>query len=871
MPPGPPQIHRYRTYAPLAGIYDGVDPALPAPHYPDEGVQELDNLRVGRKMLAETRYGSTVWDTLGGAGNTTFLFDFWTKAGVSYRLAARGGTLYQKSGGSFAAAAGGTGLNTSNIFHGAIISDYLVFTDQDATHTLKQWSVAAGVEAVSQPVAPSTKPGIIKRTFATLEDWSTSWTSTSAGKISELSGTVETPPSGGNAAAVTVHTNAKNESVFENVTAEAINSSALAFWFMQDGKSQRVQFRVGLNAKGEFYSVLDPIVANTWYPIFFPIAGIASINFKDIFCNQNPDATRTLYFSSIYQPGNLQGEYRWRYTHKRSASGQESGLSPISDKADYTIIGVNYKPESAVAMQKCAVLIPTTDSGTDATTDEVVFYRNGGSALELIKDENGQDLWVYVGKIKDLRVLLASSPIAGAGGFNLATGLSVVAGDYAILDYGTATQEVVKILTYTTGTGAVTLSGVLTYAHTSGVTTYQTVFLDNTADTQLDASIIADVARDDPPQGSNWVGRSPDGRIWLFGDAVSPLRICVSNKPTVLRPLDFQVFPIVDPLVNFSPLQGFRFAIAGDSAGDRIMWGGFFNRMPTVLTRRGLYQINAYSQQSWGPEAVVRILDVGCLAGETVQEVDGVLYWVAPGDTPRVVRWDGHSAPENLSFKRINETLRTAPTGDTYWGQWWARAHTSRDGAYYCLFVVPNGSTTPTRGLQWNIAEQRWEGVSYRDSGAALIPFITGLVQDGPTDKSELYACHPTNGKIYKLDDQSVTTDDSQPVVIAMRTKRFSFEGENISKVLRFYLRLSGVTDSITVTVKTGGSEYGETSHAYVISLAGVNDIELYQRLDWDLKGRWVEIYITGSVSNRPKIRELTYRARAFRDGRINP
>ena len=141
----------------------------------------------------------------------------------------------------------------------------------------------------------------------------------------------------------------------------------------------------------------------------------------------------------------------------------------------------------------------------------------------------------------------------------------------------------------------------------------------------------------------------------------------------------------VDPLTRRHPTQGWRFELGGDVNDEEIVWFGFYLGEARALTRRRLYTIHAYAQSDWGPSSVDATLEVGCIAGDTVCEVNGVLYWVAPG--PQVVRWDGRGPPAVTSQQRVSDRLADAATST--WANWHAVAHRTENGTYYRLYYSP--------------------------------------------------------------------------------------------------------------------------------------------------------------------------------------
>ncbi len=388
-------------------------------------------------------------------------------------------------------------------------------------------------------------------------------------------------------------------------------------------------------------------------------------------------------------------------------------------------------------------------------------------------------------------------------------------------------------------------------------------FVDNVANEVVDTSQQPlDIHRDGPPKAVQWVAVAPDGRLWLFGwtdtddSTAHPGGIAISNKATLDRIKDFEVFPKgVDPLTTGDLLQGWRF----DLPGETITWGGFHQGIATVFTTNAMYQIYAYSQADWGPSACIKLHSTGCLAGATVQEIDGILYWVAPGNPgPMVMQWaGGRQEPKPVSYLRISDTLRNSPSG--YRSGWFAVIHRSDVGTYYRLFMTPSGATTNTLRLEYNIHADAWESASHVNSAGATLAWAVADVANGGTDLSPLYAATQTGGTLFQLEDSTVSTDNAVAIPVSFTTRRYPL-GE-IMKAERLFVRSArtlGTCDQLCVTPTLGGSEYGDTSDIYDLELAGDGDAEIYERMDFGrLKGTWGSIHAEGDVSHRPSIRQI--------------
>lgn len=855
---------------PLRGIRQGLDPTLPDALYSPLYAPDIVNLRVN-KGLWETRLGQTLWQTIPGSGNVRLLDVYYNAAGDRYRLVARGNTtaavFYDYQQGvdtSFQTTAGGTGLGgaTYPYFQGVVLNDFYYFTDRQ--NVLRKYDPTNGVATLTQPTAPVVAPGIKPRPYRILENWSSlgSWTKSNAAKYSLTDVTATVPaPGGGNSVRISIlATDARTETITRNVSAETINSHTIAFWQLQNRTRYYTELQIGSVGPTDFTNAIKTVDNNNWRPNFFPVGDIPSINYKRFKCIKS-DETIDLYLSPLYLPGKLDGQYRWRYTHYNPTTGQESEPSPVSNGGlpnDFSLGGKTNDANTGSAFNKAAVLTFTSDAGTDASTTKVRFYRNGGVA-ELTKDSAGRDVWFKTGEVNDVSTTVKTNVAANATAVELTSVTGIAAGDTIVLDKGVVgSEEYVDVVSI--AALILTLREPLLYAHTAVTSTAQMAFLDNIANEEVDTLALVQNERDAAPTAVQWLSRSPDGRLWCFGYSGKPTGVRVSNRQTPERPTDYEVWPLgVDPLTRQDPLQGWDFELGGDTTDEAIMWGGHFRGLAMALTRRNLYVIDAASQSDWGPNAIRKELNIGCLAGHTVCEVNGMLYWVADG--PRVVRWGGPgTAPEVISHLDVNIALNNAPTA--YWNQWIAAAHAKRDGNYYCLFYTPNASTTNIERLDYNSDSGLWEPQRYKTASGAAFAGLGLVTLSGGADVSDLYQAG-TDGNIYQA--ETGLTDAGSAIAISLTTKKF--EMGNVSVAHRYLLRMAAVTDTVTLTVTTGGSEYGDVAQTYTLSLSGTGDKEIRQRLYRNQKGRWVQIGIAGSVSNRPAFRDQRLWFHAHRAG----
>jgi hypothetical protein len=858
------------------GILEGLDPALSDNLFPVTAAQDLVNVRVSGGKWA-TRSGSAlVYNFAPPNSGETRLFDvLYESDGSRFRIIARGADNaaklydYEESVDSaWVAVSGGTGLGTTTstqpYFNGVQVGESYYFTDRFGA--LRKYVPATGVASVTIPTVPSAAPRTKAWTYGILEKWEGAapygWTESDAANFT-LSTSASIPnPMGGITVNIAITASADNDTIRDDVTGEELNSHTIAFWYRSSASLQKhIQFGFGLAARDEYVTPMKAPVKQNWYPMFVQVGDLPTTNYKQLKCiralaSQNFQVTR------LFLPGRLEGEYCWGYTHYNPTTGHESGLSPISNSGvalDFSTVGQSYSDDPGIgkAFQKSCMLDFTSDSGTDAATTKIRIYRSGG-VPELTVGEDGRRIWLRVGEVNDQSTLLNGAHVAADTTLAVDSHSGFAAGDWIVIAKGGATEEYQKV--------TVSAANVLTVTpglvnNQSDDATIQIAFLDNTPNEAIDVLNVVSEERDSPPSGSHWVSRSPDGRIWLAGPGT---RVRVSNRATPLRPLDYECFPEdVDPQTRANPLQGWGFEIGGDTTGETIIWAGFFRGLYHVLTRNKMFRVHALSQQDWGANAIQKVLDVGCIGGETVQQEGGYLYWVSEG--PRVVRWAGEGPVEVLSHQRVNERLESAQAtaGTMNSTFWFARVHENVFGRYYSLwFLYSDGDFGNLRRIDYNIAQDAWESCRWEESNGDPTAWNAARAWDGSTDLNELVAVS-YRGAIVQL-DTSGSTDRGAPIPVSFTTKRIPLG--YVSEVREVYIRLEGATDEATLTVTAGGSDYGTTTATYTVDLSGSGDQDIRVPVERTIRGRWCELTFAGDFSNRPAVREMVLMARPIRE-----
>jgi len=901
----------------MHGLMEGLDPALMDSLYPPLFCPDLENFRVvGGKW--ETRLGQALFKNVGGSGSPRLLENLYQSTAVSgtpvtgqtTRIAIRGENAvaqfyeYKAESDTSFVAVGAANLGaaltaTQPYFQGTTLGDQFIFTDRSGS--LRKYTranaSAGAIATITNGTAPASAPTVTSRWYDRLETWTTPANWAASGSITLTDTTSTAPPPGGGRSvnALITNTGGTGATLTANTTAvpqpTSVPSHTIAFWLYQriDTKTF-TQLGLGINGPDEYNLPLRCQVLNSWEPFFFPIGDIGTINYARIRVLDATRAPNGEILSALYLPGRLEGAYRWIYTYYTAATGIETAPSAISNNgiaSDFSAIGVTNDQNSGRAFQKAAALRFTHNPGT---ADKIRIYRSGG-VPELTKDSRGFDVWYRVGEIYDVTTTLNGGVSAAATAITVASATHIAVGDTLVIEPGVATKEEYVKVTSIASAPTLAVKGMdrdngLLNAHSNGVTV-QMAFVDNVANETIDVTQPVDIQRQDPPLGALFVQKSPEGRLWIFGYKDNPTGVAISNRATPDRTADYFTFPSgVDPLTRRSLTQGWQFKVGGDNTDEAIVWGGFYQGLAHILTKRHMYVVEAQSQTDWGPIAVQKILNVGCIAGDTVREVNGALMWVADG--PRVVKWEGRGrAPEIVSHLRINERLNAAPTAR--WNQWFAVYHAKQKGNYYCLYFVPDGQTTCTQRLDYDFDSDAWEPVVYYDDDGDPLGFGAAVVRDGGGDVRDLYQMD-TSGNVWQA--ETGLLDGTVPIQLRAKTKRYPLAifsrypsgalGDvapgssrhvllgQVTMLMQLFVRYEGITDSISITVRVGGSEYGETSHTYTLDMSGTGDQDKKFRLHRDLYGRWAQITLTGSVSNRPSIRECIVWGMPVRSGSVH-
>lgn len=171
-----------------------------------------------------------------------------------------------------------------------------------------------------------------------------------------------------------------------------------------------------------------------------------------------------------------------------------------------------------------------------------------------------------------------------------------------------------------------------------------------------------------------------------------------------------------------------------------------------------------------------------------------------------------------------------------------------------------------TKWLDYNLEQNAFEPRSHQDALGEARAWHAAAVRSGGKDVHGLYQAD-AQGNIFEME----TGDDDDGVAISLTAVTKKFDLGSVAMLHDCYLRLAAVTDTATLLVRVGGSEYGDLERSYSdLDLSGDGDTEIRVRLHRHLMGRWAQLELTGDFVNRPEIRDWRLRFIGVRQGRVS-
>lgn len=245
--------------------------------------------------------------------------------------------------------------------------------------------------------------------------------------------------------------------------------------------------------------------------------------------------------------------------------------------------------------------------------------------------------------------------------------------------------------------------------------------------------------------GANFPAATVKGIVYLDGttyvmDSAATIRGCDSlNDPAtwtdVLNTLTAQIEP--DPGVALAKQLVYVIAFKGWSL-------------------EVFYDAQNATASPLGPVQGAKI-NYGCANQDSVQEMDGMLFWVATnrGAAPQVMMLDNLKV-SIVSTKAIDRLLGNDALTSVYSFTLKYEGH-----RFYAITLIASNIT-----LVYDAAEQMWE--QWTDSSGNYFPVVSSTFLQGTGSLLQ----HATNGKLYSV-DYSNYTDDGSVITVDIYTPNF--------------------------------------------------------------------------------------------------
>ena len=346
-----------------------------------------------------------------------------------------------------------------------------------------------------------------------------------------------------------------------------------------------------------------------------------------------------------------------------------------------------------------------------------------------------------------------------AGPLVITAGSFVIGTEYAILTVGTtdftllsAASNTIGVIFTTTGIGTGSGTAVATGANFPSVFCKGWSYLD----------------------GTTYVIR-PDAGIQ--GDSI--------NDPTTWDPLNV-IIAQIEPDAGVALAKQLVYVIAFKQWSTEV----FYDAGNATGSPLGQVQ-GAYS-------------DYGCLSADSIQKIDGALYWLETNRSSavQVVAMDQLKA-DVISTKPIERLLDKLDYSVVYS---WQMKH---DGHSFYVVTIKNANLT----LAFDVREQEWH--QWTDENGNYFPIVASTYDS--TLRHILQ--HETNGRLY-LADQSYYTDDG--VVIHADIITPIFDGGSLAREKQegaLYV-LGDQTDGSSLAIRTSDDDYQTWSAADTVDMS---------------------------------------------------
>jgi hypothetical protein len=184
-------------------------------------------------------------------------------------------------------------------------------------------------------------------------------------------------------------------------------------------------------------------------------------------------------------------------------------------------------------------------------------------------------------------------------------------------------------------------------------------------------------------------------------------------------------------------------------------------------------------------------INYGCLTQESVQELDGALFWVgiSRNSAPQVLTLDNAKA-EIISTKAVERLIRFIDTTTFY------SFTVKHDGHKFYVFT----STVSNLTLAYDVTERRWS--QWTDASGNYFPIVSSAYDSS----TRCILQHETNGRLYYA-DTAYATDDTATIPVDIYTPNFD-GGTKRRKHLNMLTFVGDQVQGATLQVRCNDFDY---------------------------------------------------------------
>ena len=198
-------------------------------------------------------------------------------------------------------------------------------------------------------------------------------------------------------------------------------------------------------------------------------------------------------------------------------------------------------------------------------------------------------------------------------------------------------------------------------------------------------------------------------------------------------------------------------------------------------------------------------VSVGCRHADTVQELEGTLFWVsqARGGSIAVFAMDGMKA-QQISTPPVERLLEEGDYSEVY--SWTARL----SGHKYYGITLKNSNLT----LVYDLISHRW--YQWTDTNGNYFPIVAATYNSS----QQVLMQHATNGKIYTLEDMTYV-DDGQLISVEIYTPNYD-GGVRFRKYMKSMDVVADQTTGSLLQIRKSDDDYQTWSNFRTVDLGRI-------------------------------------------------